>query len=161
MNSRQIISLVIVLMCGVMFYIIPLQTEDGEAAALTGASLMPNLAIGLIFGFSLFDLALSFFRKPKPATAKGEIPSDMVIMGKDQFLGVLMVVCALTVFALVLRPIGYVPASVLLLSALMFFTGGKRLVTIAIIATATTSVLYLGLRFGFGIHINAFPDLFS
>ncbi len=161
MTNRQIISIVILLLCGVAFYAISLQTGDGEAAAFEGASMMPNLAVSLIFTFTLVELVLSRLRKRHIATGGRHGHDDDVNLGRSQLGSVLVVSGLLTLFALILLPAGYLLAGFLLVVGNMLITGGRNTVTIVVIATVATIVLYLGLHYGFGIHINAFPQLSS
>lgn len=136
----------------------PSQIDDGEVGAFVGASLMPTLAISLIAVFVVFDVILSIVWTGVSKTGAEREHEDVAI-GRSQISSVLIVAGLLSFFALFLSPAGYILSSTVLLAGLMVLTGGRQLVRIAIISFVTTCILYVGLRFGFGIHINAFPDL--
>ncbi len=158
MTNRQIISIIILLLCAVAFYAMPMQIDDGEAGAFVGASMMPTLAVSLIVGFVLFDLILSVFLNDTPKTGD-KVGQGDVLFGSGQISSVVIVTGLLSFFGLFLIPAGYVLSSTTLLAGLMFLTGGRQPVRIFIISLLTACILYTGLRFGFGVHINAFPTL--
>ena len=158
MTNRQIISIIILLLCAVAFYIMPMQIDDGEVGAFVGASLMPTLAVSLIVVFVSFDLILSVFLNDMSKTGDKAGQGD-VLFESSQISSIVIVIGLLSLFGMFLIPAGYVLASTALLAGLMFLTGGRQLVRIFIISLMTTCILYMGLRFGFGVHINAFPTL--
>ena len=157
MSNRQLCSIGILVLCGMAAYLIPAQTEDGENAAFAGASLLPNLAIALIFLFTALDLTVSFLRQCKPLASR----DGDVAMGTSQFGGVCAVALLLFLFTLILSPAGYLLSSVLLLVGLMFVTGGRDRLQILVTSVVAAGVLFAGLRFAFGININALPAMLS
>ncbi len=162
MTNRQIISIVILLLCGVAFYAIPTQTEDGENAFLSGASLLPDLAVSLIFVFTVLELAFSLLphrRSPADAAISADRKKADVVVGRNQFNGVIIVAGLLAVYAFFMLQAGYVVSSALLLTTLMVCAGGRRPVLIVSIAIILSTILFVGLRFGFGTNINALPVL--
>ena len=169
MTNRQILSVVILLFCGVAFYAIPLQTEDGENAFLSGASLLPDLAVSLIFVFTVLELALSFLPRRRSPTDVAPVTDSKatdsktadVTIGRSQIMGVVIVASLLAIYAFAMLKAGYVVSSALLLIGLMFCAGGRRPVLIISIAIAISTILFVGLRFGFGTNINAFPGFLA
>lgn len=160
MTNRQVVSITIILFCSIALFAISLQTGDGEAGALEGASLMPNIAVGLMFSFTLLDLMISLLQRRRvSAKSDGEF-DDAVNWGKHQWFSILAVSGVLTFFSLIMKPAGYIMAGFLMVAAIMLIAGGRNLVKIVLIAFVATVVLYVGLHFGFGISINAFPMLF-
>ena len=157
MSNRQLCSIAILVLCGMAAYVIPAQTEDGEDAAFAGASLLPNLAIALIFLFTALDLAVSFLRQRTPlASGETDVP-----MGVNQVRGVCAVALLLFIFTLILSPAGYLLSSALLLGGLMLVTGGRDRLQILVTSVVAAGVLFAGLRFAFGININALPAMLS
>lgn len=168
MTNRQILSVVILLLCGMAFYAIPLQTEDGENAFLSGASLLPDLAVSLIFIFTALELALSFLTRrhlptnaPKDPTVGADSKTADVAFGRSQIEGIIIVTGLLAVYAFFMLQAGYVVSSALFLVSLMFCAGGRRPVLIICIAIVVSTILFIGLRFGFGTNINAFPGFLA
>ena len=160
MTNRQLVSVVILLLCGMAFYTIPLQTEDGEDAFLTGASLLPDLAVSLIFVFTALDLASSIFTRrhsPTGVCDNEENNSADVVIGSNQLMGVVIVAGLLALYAFRMLQIGYVVSSALLLASLMFCAGGRHPILMTSVAIVVATILFTGLRFGFGTNINAFP----
>lgn len=154
------------------FYAIPLQTEDGENAFLSGASLLPDLAVSLIFIFTALELALSFLtRRHLPTNAPTNAPKDPTVgadsktadvaFGRSQIEGIIIVTGLLAVYAFFMLQAGYVVSSALFLVSLMFCAGGRRPVLIICIAIVVSTILFIGLRFGFGTNINAFPGFLA
>lgn len=141
------------------FYAIPLQTEDGENAFLSGASLLPDLAVSLIFVFTALDLAFSFLPRRRSSTDTGHPDNKTtdVVIGSNQIIGVAIVAGLLAVYAFFMLQAGYVLSSALLLIGLMVFAGGRRPILMISIAVIISTILFTGLRFGFGTNINAFP----
>jgi hypothetical protein len=158
MTNRQIASCVILALCGMAFYVIPLQTEDGEIGFLSGASFMPGLATSLIFVFTALDLVFSLITRRHLSThSRVDDKSNDVIIGDTQIKGVAIVSGLLTAYALSMLHIGYVVSSTLFLIGLMVSAGGRRPLLLITVAIAMALILYCGLRFGFGTNINAFP----
>lgn len=172
MTNRQILSIVILMLCGVAFYAIPSQTEDGDNVFLSGASLLPDLAVSLIFVFTVLELVLSFLpgrrsTTDSPVDTSSTIDtfsaidksgkSSDVIIRRNQIFGVSTVACLLTGYGFFMFHLGYVVSSTLLLICLMVCAGGRRPVLMITVAIAISTILFIGLRFGFGTNINALP----
>jgi len=154
MTNRQVVSVVIVMLCGVALWIIPAEVDDGQTSFASGAALLPDLAVSLILFFVLLDLVISFARRISMTKV---LEADVVIK-RAQILGLLTVVGAMTVYAIALLLLGYLVASGLLLIFLMFCTGGRNIALIVVISVMAVAVLYLGMRYGFGIHLPALPN---
>jgi hypothetical protein len=120
MTNRQIISIIILLLCAVAFYIMPMQIDDGEVGAFVGASLMPTLAVSLIVVFVSFDLILSVFLNDMSKTGDKAGQGD-VLFESSQISSIVIVIGLLSLFGMFLIPAGYVLASTALLAGLMFF----------------------------------------
>lgn len=157
-TNRQIASMVVALLCGAALWVIPSQVEDGEPAFATGASLLPDVAVSLILIFALSDLMLSLARSRRPANRSRAENVEDVALGGAQFTGLLSVTAAMTVYALVLPVLGYLLSSTLLLAGLMLCTGGRRPFTLIAVTAGAVFILYLGMTYGFRIHLQALPD---
>lgn len=151
--------MVVALLCGAALWIIPSQVEDGEPAFATGASLLPDVAVSLILIFALSDLVLSFARSRRTVNGPNTETVEDVTLAGPQFAGLLSVTTAMTVYALVLPVLGYLLSSTLLLAGLMLCTGGRRPITLIAVTASAVFSLYLGMKYGFRIHLQALPDL--
>lgn len=158
-TNRQIASIVVALLCAAALWIIPSQVEDGEPGFATGASLLPDVAVSLILIFALSDLVLSLARSRRSVNQHDAEGPEDVALGGAQFSGMLSVAGAMTLYALVLPVLGYLLSSTLLLAGLMVCTGGRRPVTLIAVTAGAVFVLYLGMTYGFRIHLQALPDL--
>ncbi|MEX3010455.1 tripartite tricarboxylate transporter TctB family protein [Hoeflea sp. TYP-13] len=158
-TNRNTVSIVIVLLCGIALWIIPGQVEDGETSFATGAALLPDLAVSLILIFTLLDLLISFGKSVQSAAnRKMAVAGDIALKGA-QFSGVVIVAGVMALYAFVLLHLGYLVSSTLLLAFLMTCTGARHFSKLAVITVAAVCVLYLGMRYGFGVHLPVLPDL--
>ena len=134
-----------------------------------GASpaLVPNVSISVILVMSFLVLvrnAVAKFKdKPLPP-GESEFPEDAQTTGFTQVgrvkLGHLlgfMVPCALLVIGI--EYIGYVPAALLFMLAIQYVIGTRTFVQPVIVSFTAVAVLYVTMRYGFGVPIPG-PPLF-
>jgi hypothetical protein len=118
---------------------------------------------------SLIRIAVAvFFDKPIPVEER-EFPEDLdqgsgfsggfTQVGRLEIahLAGIMVPCVLLVVAI--EYIGYVLASIAFLMALQYFIGSRRWVQSAVLSIVLTAVLYVVMRYGFGVPVPG-PQLF-
>lgn len=134
-----------------------------------GASpaLVPNVSVSVILVMSFLVLgrnAVSMFKGKELPPGESEYPEDAQTTGFTQvgrvnlshLLG-FMVPCAL--FVIAIEYIGYIPASFLFMLAIQYAIGMRTLVQPIIVSFATVAVLYVIMRYGFGVPIPG-PQLF-
>ena len=153
--NRQIVSMVIVLLCVAAFWIIPSQTNDGRSGFATGASLLPDMAVTLVLVFSLLDLFLLTLRRNR----QGDDQATDVSIGRPQLLALAAVVGGMALYALTLESVGYFVASALLLAGLMVCIGARDRTQITIVTALSVAVLYLGMRYGLDIRLPTWPRM--
>jgi small-conductance mechanosensitive channel len=134
-----------------------------------GASpaLVPNVSVGVILVMSLLAVARNVITGLKGKTlppAESEFPEDGQTTGFTQvgrvnpshLLG-FMVPCAVLVIAI--ETIGYIPAALAFMLVIQYVIGSRTLVQPIIVSVATVAVLYVTMRYGFGVPIPG-PQLF-
>lgn len=158
MRSRQLISLAIMLFCAVAFWIIKSNLRsDGEPFA-SGAALLPDLAVALMMGLSLLNLTRSYLNRNSSTSSDVGMREADVAIGAPQVTAIGLVAGLMLAFTLIFPVIGYLPVSVLLLVALMVAAGGRNKTAIVLVSCLTVSVLYVGLRYGLGVHVKILPN---
>lgn len=158
-TNRNRALIIVVLLCGIALWIIPSQVEDGETSFAAGAALLPDIAVSLILIFAIVDLSISLLRSARSPVGREAAAADDVSMGGAQVWGVVIVAGAMALYALVLPYLGYLVSSVLLLAFLMKCTGARHFGKLAGITVVTVIILYIGMRYGFGVRLQALPDL--
>ena len=132
-------------------------------------ALVPNVAVCLVLVMacvSLGQIILStILKKPLPIE-ETEFPED--VEGDDGFtqvgrvnlkhLASIMVPAVLLLVAI--DYIGYAPASFLFLMAVQYLIGSRRWLQSIIVAVVLVSVLYIVMRYGFGVPVPG-PQLFE
>ena len=134
-----------------------------------GASpaLVPNVSVSVILVMSLLVLARNAVSKYKGKTlppGESEFPEDAQTTGFTQvgrvklfrLLG-FMVPCALLVVGI--DYIGYIPAALLFMLAIQYVIGTRTLVQPIIVSVCAVTVLYVTMRYGFGVPVPG-PQLF-
>ncbi|MGI9570506.1 MAG: tripartite tricarboxylate transporter TctB family protein [Desulfobulbia bacterium] len=134
-----------------------------------GASpaLVPNVSISVILVMSLLALLRNVIAKATGSTLppeESEFPEDsktsgFTQIGRVKLLHLLsfMVPCALLVISI--DYIGYVPAAFLFMLAIQYVIGSRNIVQSIIVSVAAVVVLYVTMRYGFGVPIPG-PQLF-
>jgi len=114
---------------------------------------------------SLIRIAVAFYlNKPIPPE-EGQFPEDLdqgsgftqVGRLKIAHLAAIMIPCVLLVVAI--EYVGYVLASIAFLLVLQYVIGSRRWLQSAVVSIALTAVLYIVMRYGFGVPVPG-PQLF-
>ncbi|MCG6871424.1 MAG: tripartite tricarboxylate transporter TctB family protein [Gammaproteobacteria bacterium] len=167
-NRDSIAYVVIIIFCIVMLtWAIPTYTPayPGYGAS---AALVPNVAIGVMLFMaclSLFFVGMaSYLKKPLPVEER-EFPEDLndgsgfTQLGRTDMkhLTAIMLPCVLLVVAI--EYIGYALASVAFLMILQYIIGCRKWMQLTVVATVLTAVLYVTMRYGFGVPVPG-PQFF-
>lgn len=157
LSKRSIMSLVIVVLSGVALWQLPNHVRGDNRLFGSNGTLLPALALAIICILSALDLIQAFFADRVRTVARQDTAPD-VAFGKASLGGILLVTVLATLFAVSLRTVGYAPAAMLLVLALMFGTGGRDLRVNLLVSILAVGLLYVGIRFGLGVHIQVWPD---
>jgi len=134
-----------------------------------GASpaLVPNVSISIILVMSLLVLVRNAVTKLKGKTLppeEMEYPEDgksggFTQIGRVNLFHLLsfMVPCSLLV--IFIDYIGYIPAAFVFMLVIQFVIGNRKIVQPVIVSFAAVAVLYVTMRYGFGVPIPG-PQLF-
>lgn len=134
-----------------------------------GASpaLVPNVSISVILLMSVLVLVRNAVTKLKGKTLppeESEFPEDGQTTGFTQVGRVklfrllsFMIPCAL--FVIGIEYIGYIPAALLFMLVIQYVIGTRTLVQPIIVSISAVAVLYIVMRYGFGVPIPG-PQLF-
>ena len=146
-----------VLSAGALWHLPNHVRGDNQLFGANG-TLLPALALSIICGLAALGALRNMFGTWRNAeTAEGG--TDDVPFGRASVFSILLVTLLAGFFAVSLRKIGYIPAGFLLVLALMFGTGGRNLGQNLVISVLAVVLLYVGVRYGLGVHIKAWPDL--
>lgn len=159
LTNRNIASLLIALLAGIALWVLPDHVRGDNLLFGMNGTLLPALAIALILGFSLLDLVLNILFSLRSDDNRQALKDDDVVLDRAGGYGLLLVALAACLFTFGLPWVGYLPASLALILALMFGTGGRNLVPVFAVSLAAVGILYLGLRFGLRVHLQIWPDL--
>lgn len=134
-----------------------------------GASpaMVPNVSISVILLMSFLVLLRNGVTKLRGKTlppSEGEFPEEGQTTGFTQIGRVrlfhllsYMIPCALLVIGI--EYIGYVPAAFLFMLAIQYVIGSRKIIQPIIVSVAAVAVLYVTMRYGFGVPIPG-PQLF-
>jgi len=133
------------------------------------SSLVPNVAVGVMLFMAclslVFILVAYYVKKPLPAS-ESEFPEDLNDDGGFTQVGRVNVRYLLTVMfpsillVIAIEYVGYLIASLGFLMLLQFMIGSRRWAQSVILAVVLTAVLYIIMRYGFGVPIPG-PQLFE
>lgn len=167
--NRDLIGyLVVVGFCIVMLtWGIPIYTPAYPGYGASPA-LVPIVSVGVMLFMaclSLIRIAVSrYMKKPIPAE-EGQFPEDMesddgfTQVGRVKLiqLASIMIPCVLLVVAI--EYIGYMLASFAFLMILQFAIGSRKWVQLVVLSIVLTLVLYIVMRYGFGVPVPG-PQVF-
>jgi len=161
--------LLIIGFCIVMFtWAIPTYTPAYPGYGASPA-LVANVAVGVMLFMailSLIAIAIAFYtNKPLP-TEEREFPEDLEEGGGFTQVGrvnlyrlaSIMIPCVLLVVAI--EYIGYMLASFAFLMVLQYVIGCRKWVQSIVVAIVLTAVLYIVMRYGFGVPVPG-PQIFE
>jgi hypothetical protein len=157
LTSRNIMSVGIVVLSGFALWQLPDHVRGDNQLFGANGTLLPALALAIICGLAALDTLRAAITVRRQSPSAGA-PSDDVQLGKASVAGILLVTILAGLFAVSLRTVGYIPAATVLVLALMFGTGGRNLGVNLLISIVTVTLLYLGIRFGLGAHLQVWPD---
>lgn len=150
-----------------LLWAIPTQTPayPGYGAP---ADLVPIVAVCVMLVMaciSLLRVGLAQYLNQSMPPAESEFPGDPGDEGgftqvgrvRLRHLAAIMIPCALLLVAI--EYVGYVPASLVFLMVIQYFIGSRRWLQSIIISIALVAVLYVIMRYGFGVPVPG-PQLF-
>lgn len=154
LTNRNIASIVIAVLSGFALWLLPDHVRGDNRLFGSNGTLLPALALAIILGLSALEVLQSLL-----AVRRSRIPhAKDVAIGRGALFGMLLVTLLAGVFAVLLRPVGYVPVALLLVSALMVGTGGRRPLVVLAVSAVAVAILVVGLRFGLGVHLPLWPS---
>lgn len=160
MTNRQIMSLLVVILSGLVLWIIPTQVRGDNQLFGANGTLLPALAVGLMLILSFLDFTLSIFSTTKSDKGRQLARANDVTINKPQAFGIGLVVVSMVLFVWLLPVFGYLAVSSALLVGLMLGIGGRgRPVAIILTSVIAVGVLFLALRYGLGLRLQIWPDL--
>lgn len=168
-TNRDILGyLVVIAFCIVLLtWAIPNYTPEYPGYGAP-ADMVPIVAAWVMLVMALISLLRNvisvYLNKPIPPE-ESEFPEDLedgggfTQVGRVRLLhlGSIMIPCVLLVWAI--DYVGYIPASLVFLLLLQFIIGSRRWLQSIIIAVALVAVLYIIMRYGFGVPVPG-PQLF-
>ncbi len=160
MTNRQIMSLLVVILSGLVLWIIPTQVRGDNQLFGANGTLLPALAVGLMLILSFLDFTLSILSTAKSDKGRQLARTNDVTINKPQAFGIGLVVVSMVLFVWLLPVFGYLAVSSVLLVGLMLGIGGRgRPVAIILTSVIAVGVLFLALRYGLGLRLQIWPDL--
>lgn len=133
------------------------------------SSLVPNVALGVMLVMAClslgFILIAHYFKKPLPKN-ESEFPEDLGDEGGFTQIGRINIRYLLTVMlpsillVIAIEYVGYLIASLTFLMLLQYMIGSRRWLQSVILSVILTAVLYVIMRYGFGVPIPG-PQLFE
>jgi hypothetical protein len=152
-TNRSIASMVLASLSGTALWLLPDYVRGDNQLFGSNGTLLPALALSFICGLSVLDAVGAVIADHAARRAED------VRVGREAVYGMLLVTLLAGLFALSLRWIGYAPASVLLVLALLFGTGGRNAGLNLAISVSAAAVLYVAIRYGLGVHLQVWPNL--
>ena len=161
--------LAVAVFCIVMLtWAIPVYTPPYPGYGASPA-LVPNVAVSVILFMaclSLVRLALAVYLKKEIPREESEFPEDraedagFTQIGRVNLfhLASIMIPCVLLVVAI--EYIGYELASITFLLLVQYVIGSRRWLRSIVIAITLTAVLYVVMRYGFGVPVPG-PQIFE
>ena len=159
MTNRNISSLIVALLAGAALWFLPDHVRGQNALFGMNGTLLPASALALIFGLSLLDLGTSIVFSQRSDANRNMAKVSDVVLTRATGYGFFLVTSVAGLFTFFLPWIGYFPTATALVVTLMFGTGGRNPLSILVISVLAVLILYCGLRYGLGLHIQVWPDL--
>ena len=157
LTERRIAALGVAAAAIGALWLIPTEVADGQTGFAAGAAMLPSFAAPGVAALTLADAFL--FRSGRGGPVGDHEEADARIMGPAQWRGLGFVIAAMAIYVAVLPWLGYLAPSAILVAALMRAAGGRRSAVIAAGAVGSAGLLFLGVRYGFGIYLRPWPDL--
>ena len=159
-TNRSIASITIAVLSGIALWMLPDHVRGDNRLFGSNGTLLPALALSIICGLSVLDTIGAAIIGWRKVLDNPKAPSFQdVHIGTETAFGLLLVTLLAGLFALSLRWVGYVPASVLLVLALLYGTGGRKLGFNLVISVGAVTILYVAIRYGLGVHLQIWPKL--
>ena len=156
-TNRNVVSVAIMILSGFALWQLPNHVRGDNQLFGANGTLLPALALSIICGLAALGALRSMIggQNRVPETEDG---TEDVPFGKASIASVLLVILLAGFFAVSLRTIGYIPAGIVLVLALMFGTGGRNAGRNLMISVLAVILLYLGVRYGLGVHLKVWPN---
>ena len=126
------------------------------------AALVPNVAVSVMLVMALVSLArvwvAIWLGKPIPRV-ESEFPEDMgendgfTQVGRVNLLHLASIILPSVILLVSIDYVGYEIASILFLLLIQFVIGSRRWVQSVVIAVVLTAVLFIVMRYGFGVPV--------
>lgn len=136
-----------------LFWVIPAYTPPYPGYGMP-ASLLPNIAVGIILAFSVLELVRHMFAYfSAKSDSEEEEPDDTSQVGRVNFwhLAKFMVPCILLMPAI--QWIGFVPAGIAFMLVIQFICGRRKPIPALAVALGTVLLIYVALRYGLGVPL--------
>ena len=159
MTNRNITSSVVALLAGAALWFLPDHVRGQNTLFAMNGTLLPASALALIFGLSLLDLATSIAFSQRSDANRNVAKANDVVLTRATVYGCLLVGSVACLFTFLLPWMGYFPTATALVVALMFGIGGRNPFSILGTSVLAILILYCGLRYGLGLHIQVWPDV--
>lgn len=157
MTNRNVLSLIVMIASAGALWRLPGHVRGDNALFGMNGTLLPGLALAAMALLSLPNAASGVLKVLRGPAARPSPEADAVDFGKASVFGVVLVTMAAVLFSIGLPWVGFLSVSLGFLAALMLGTGGRDLRVILAVALASVAILYLGLRYGLGIHLQIWP----
>ncbi len=133
-----------------LLWVIPTYTPPYPGYGVP-ASLVPNVAVGVILGLSVLALLrdLAAFLAER---SKGPKPPEKIAPGDKVHLGhflLFMVPCALLMSGM--QWIGFIPAGIAFMLLIQYLCGQRKPITALIVTVVTVGGLYGAMRYGLSV----------
>ncbi len=166
--QRDVIAyLVIVTFCIVMLvWAIPAYTPayPGYGAS---AALVPNVAVGVMLFMAclaLITTGIAKYRKKPMAASETTFPDDanesgFTQVGRINLSHLFGIMLPSLLFIIAIEYVSYLISAFVYLMILQFVIGSRRWLQSVVVAVSLTAVLYVVMRYGFGVPVPG-PQLF-
>jgi hypothetical protein len=159
LTNRDIASITIVILTGIALWMLPDQVRGDNRLFAANGTLLPAFALSLICALSALDLIRGLLASRRNGGFQDERHVDDVKVRGATLAGKLLVTILALLFAVSLRTVGFGPAAMVLVLSLMFGTGGRNPRVNLTVSILSVAILYVGVRYGLGVHIQLWPDL--
>ncbi|WP_206198121.1 tripartite tricarboxylate transporter TctB family protein [Shimia sediminis] len=154
-------SLLLIALSLVGLWVSKSELRSGGTPFASGEAMLPELALCLILGLSILNLVRGLMARADKAKTMDVGAEIDVAIAAPQIAAILFVCGLMVAYSLAFTVIGYIPASIVLLAVLMASAGGRNKMAISLVSVLVAIVLYLGLRYGLGVHAKAFPEFLA
>lgn len=133
------------------------------------AALVPNVAVSLMLvmaAISLITIGIAVYTKKPLPVEETEFPEDLeddngfTQVGRVNLYHLARIMIPSVLLVVAIDYIGYVFTSIAFLMFFQYAIGSRKWVQITLLAITVTAVLYIVMRYGFGVPVPG-PQIFS